>query len=238
MVRDDVGGQEAADRIFEVLRTCAGHLPPGSCNDFLYPDGHPRLESVKRAETAKTRGSRKVCTKFTEALFRTTRQDFGLGASDRPYSKERPSDWFPRATEKMVQQLDIIYERAQHQGLDLSFLLADLSQQVSRGAWRDDGYVPTLTTASLLYSYSHHRALLGEECLKLNGFPVDELNLDAHTQQDLRALAHVRALGTSRMRVGVRTNGREGEPAGLQARGRAHAVACAGESSVDSCTCR
>ncbi|CAE7264645.1 sinIM, partial [Symbiodinium natans] len=189
MVRDDVGGQEAADRIFEVLRTCAGHLPPGSCNDFLYPDGHPRLESVKRAETAKTRGSRKVCTKFTEALFRTTRQDFGLGASDRPYSKERPSDWFPRATEKMVQQLDIIYERAQHQGLDLSFLLADLSQQVSRGAWRDDGYVPTLTTASLLYSYSHHRALLGEECLKLNGFPVDELNLDAHTQQELIFLA-------------------------------------------------
>eukprot|EP00439_Symbiodinium_sp_Y106_P082210 s128_g21.t1 len=188
MVREDAGGQKAAERIFDVLTACAGRLPRGSCNDFLFPEGHPKLELAKSRVGKSGGGPRKACTKFTEALFRTKRQELGIAASDRPYSKERAAGWFPQATEKMVQQLDIIYAIAEKQGLDFNFLLADLSQQVSRGAWRDDGNIPTLTTGCCFYSFSRHRPFVGEECLRLNGFPLDEMNLD-HTENELIFLA-------------------------------------------------
>ncbi|CAE7021908.1 Hmox2 [Symbiodinium sp. CCMP2456] len=189
MVREDAGGQKAAERIFDVLTACAGRLPRGSCNDFLFPEGHPKLELAKSRVGKCGGGPRKACTKFTEALFRTKRQELGIPASDRPYSKDRAAGWFPQGTEKMVQQLDIIYAIAEKQGLDFNFLLADLSQQVSRGAWRDDGNIPTLTTGCCFYSFSRHRPFVGEECLRLNGFPLDEMNLDHHTENELIFLA-------------------------------------------------
>ncbi|CAE7938046.1 CHT1, partial [Symbiodinium sp. KB8] len=189
MVREDAGGQEAADRIFKVLHACAGHLPCGSCNDFLYPEDHPRLNKALQLAQGASSSERKACTPFTEALFKATRQEHGLDASERPYTKKRPKGWYPEATEKMVQQLDIIHALAEKRALDFKFLLADLSQQVSRGCWRDDGYVPTLTTAGSLYSFHHHRPIVGEECLKLNGFPVEELDLEGFTDNELKLLA-------------------------------------------------
>lgn len=191
MVRDDAGGQAAAEHVFEVLSACAGRMPRGSCNDFLFPDEHPQLVAATKHWASKPGpgSGRRACTKFTEALFRTKRQELGLDPKDRPYSGNRPAGWYPHATEKMVQQLDIIYSVAEKQGLDFNFLLADLSQQVSRGAWRDDGNIPTLTTGSLLYSFSQHRPFIGEECLRLNGFPIEQLNLDAHTEAERIFLA-------------------------------------------------
>lgn len=193
MVRDDAGGQAAAERIFEVLTACAGRMPRGSCNDFLLEDDHPQLVAALRKAAIKpdqrASGGRRACTKFTEALFRTKRQELGLDPKDRPYSGKRPPGWYPQATEKMVQQLDIIHAVGEKQGLDFNFLLADLSQQVSRGAWRDDGNIPTLTTGSVLYSFSRHRPFLGEECLRLNGFPIEQLSLDAHTEAERIFLA-------------------------------------------------
>eukprot|EP00439_Symbiodinium_sp_Y106_P045959 s4776_g5.t2 len=189
MVREDAGGQEAADRIFEVLHACAGHLPCGSCNDFLYPEDHPRLNKAMQLAKGGSDSERKPCTPFTEALFKATRQEHGLDASERPYTNQRPRGWYPEATEKMVQQLDIIHALAEKRALDFKFLLADLSQQVSRGCWRDDGYVPTLTTAGSLYSFHHHRPIVGEECLRLNGFPVEELDIEGFTDNELKFLA-------------------------------------------------
>ncbi|CAE8634053.1 unnamed protein product [Polarella glacialis] len=72
---------------------------------------------------------------------------------------------------------------------DFEFLLADLSQQVSRGAWRDDGNAPTLTTGSSLYSFSRHRPLLGEENMWLNGFPIGQIDLSAHQEPERIFLA-------------------------------------------------
>ena len=46
----------------------------------------------------------------------------------------------------MVEQLDIVYTIAMNKKLDLNYMLADVSQQVSRGSWRDDGNIATLTT--------------------------------------------------------------------------------------------
>ncbi|CAE7578899.1 CHT1 [Symbiodinium sp. CCMP2592] len=189
MVREDAGGQKAADRIFEVLHACAGHLPCGSCNDFLYPEGHLRLNKAMQLAKGGSDSERKPCTPFTEALFKATRQEHGLDPSERPYTNRRPRGWYPEATEKMVQQLDIIHALAEKRALDFKFLLADLSQQVSRGCWRDDGYVPTLTTAGSLYSFHHHRPILGEECMRLNGFPVEDLDLEGFTDNELKFLA-------------------------------------------------
>eukprot|EP00913_Durusdinium_trenchii_P011601 g10895.t1 len=111
MVRDDAGGQAAAEHVFEVLSACAGRMPRGSCNDFLFPDEHPQLVAATKHWASKPGpgSGRRACTKFTEALFRTKRQELGLDPKDRPYSGNRPAGWYPHATEKMVQQLDIIY---------------------------------------------------------------------------------------------------------------------------------
>ncbi|CAE7281350.1 Hmox2 [Symbiodinium sp. KB8] len=102
MVREDAGGQKAAERIFDVLTACAGRLPRGSCNDFLFPEGHPKLELAKSRVGRCGGGPRKACTKFTEALFRTKRQELGIAASDRPYSKDRAAGWFPQATARLA----------------------------------------------------------------------------------------------------------------------------------------
>ncbi|CAE8640292.1 unnamed protein product [Polarella glacialis] len=194
MVREDAGGQAAAEKIFDVLGACMGRLPRGSCNDFLLPDGNPQLEKgikswAARAQRQEATGGRRACTKFTEALFKTKRHELGLSSGDRPYSGKRDPGWFPHATEKMVQQLDIIHTMAERQGQDFEFLLADLSQQVSRGAWRDDGNAPTLTTGSSLYSFSRHRPLLGEENMWLNGFPIGQIDLSAHQEPERIFLA-------------------------------------------------
>ncbi|CAL1167672.1 unnamed protein product [Cladocopium goreaui] len=77
MVRDDAGGQAAAERIFE--------------------DDHPQLVAALRKAAIKpdqrASGGRRACTKFTEALFRTKRQELGLDPKDRPYSGKRPPGW-------------------------------------------------------------------------------------------------------------------------------------------------
>ena len=95
-----------------------------------------------------------------EASFRTKREELGLKAGDRPYSGKREAGWFPQGTEKMVQQLDLIHTIAERQGLDFDFLLADLSQQITRNPWRDDGNIPTLTTCSQLYSYARQTHII------------------------------------------------------------------------------
>ncbi|CAK0903092.1 unnamed protein product [Prorocentrum cordatum] len=193
MVRDDAGGQEAAERMFDILKACMGRLPQGAFSDFLFEEDDPRLLAARQdwaAKAAKRDGLGRVpLTKFSEALFRTMREQLGLKASDRPYSGSMPEGWLPHCTEKQVQSLDVVWAQAERQGADLNFLLADLSQQVSRGCWRDDGNIPTLTTGCMLYSYARERLLLGEECLLLNGFPIDHLDLQNHSQAEMIFLA-------------------------------------------------
>jgi len=190
MVRNDAGGQASCDRVFDILRACMGRLPVGSVNDFLFPPDHERVIAAEQHWRDKTKpGGRAPCTKFTEALFKTKREELGMKKGDAPYSSKRSPGWYPHATDKMVQQLDIVHTVAEKQGLDMNFLLADLSQQVSRGAWRDDGNIPTLTTGSQLYSFALHRPILGDECLWMNGFPIESLDLSAHSQAERIFLA-------------------------------------------------
>ena len=194
MVRKDCGGQQAADYVFEVLRSCRGRLRTGAVNDFLFPDDHEWVQAAQKvwkqqADKREEPGSRKACTKFTEALMKTKREELGMAHDERPYSGAQEEGWFPHATERMVQELDVIYTIAQNQGLDMDFLLADLSQQVSRKPFRDDGNVPTLTTVCNFYSFAKHRALLGQECLWLNGFPIERMQFHAHSQRELVFLA-------------------------------------------------
>lgn len=75
-------------------------------------------------------------------------------------------------------------------GKDLSRLnlFAEISRSVLYGSCRPRE-TPCLTPGSKIWAYTRQRWLIGPEMLALQGFPVDELNLEGLTDQHIRFLA-------------------------------------------------
>lgn len=69
-----------------------------------------------------------------------------------------------------------------------SEFFAEISRSVLYGSFRE-AQTPCLTPGSKIWIFSKQRWLIGPEMLALQGFPVDELNLDGLKDQNLRLLA-------------------------------------------------
>lgn len=69
-----------------------------------------------------------------------------------------------------------------------SKFFAEISRSVLYGSFRES-QTPCLTPGSRIWIFNKQRWLIGPEMLALQGFPVDELNLEGIKDQQLRLLA-------------------------------------------------
>lgn len=179
LVREDAGGQEAADAIGGLTRALAGAVPSCSAQDIMFEEDDTRLLEAARARAAA--GGTPRGAALAEAAAKA-----GL---DEEFVQH-----FPHASPAHVELLALAHQSAEQGGLDLRGMFADLGQDARARAWRDDGLLPPSRAEAggaggPRYSFARRRPMLGQEELLCHGFPVWRLNFQGMSDEQCMQLA-------------------------------------------------
>lgn len=174
LVREDCGGQHAAETIAGLVRVLGGVLPACTIQHLAFEEDDPRLLEVRR-------GYQQQAAAVTA----------GPPVPTKALADEGLLQHFPHCSPQQRERLALAMERAREGGLDLEGLVVDLGQDPRQQPWRDDGLLPALAPGSegLRYSLAQRRPLTGHEELLCHGFPIWQLNLQGLTDEQCLHLA-------------------------------------------------
>eukprot|EP00929_Paragymnodinium_shiwhaense_P047967 TRINITY_DN24322_c0_g1_i1.p1 TRINITY_DN24322_c0_g1~~TRINITY_DN24322_c0_g1_i1.p1 ORF type:complete len:2197 (-),score=461.11 TRINITY_DN24322_c0_g1_i1:336-6926(-) len=204
LVREDIGGQHAAEMAAKLVYHLNSRVPACTVNDLMFDDDDPRVLEASR-QSRHRKESRHAEGKLQRFIAREYKR-FNISLEEAPYVKHvqltAQLDLKERIDHNFLALLNIVYMKAKKSGLDLDGLIVDLAEGhnvCSLSGCRDDGLLPDGKNLSplddsgmlqrrILYSFARHRLLTAEEELLCSGLPVWKLDIQAAADSEIAFL--------------------------------------------------
>jgi hypothetical protein len=166
---------------------------------FLLEDDDPRVLAARKAEWRESKN-----VEWTRCQSRHTRERFeGELGEKRPLTNWietgqclPPDHWWKgflnQQTHRVHDTIDVNFlKRAKNKSRDSTYKAEvwDLSQNVDRQAFPEDGLTGCLTPSGCAFLTCRGGPIIGVETLKLQGLPVDDIMLSCESEKQLRDFA-------------------------------------------------
>lgn len=173
------------------LRSLRSH-PKVAAHAYLLPETSPTIQNERRRlERRAADGARSACSRFGTRWMvnhNKLRAKLGMPRNASPVVCNREG-WSQFLSLRAQDTLELIaFRTKQH----LSVATSDCIAEISRGllfANNMSRISPCVTPTGRLWVFNRDRWLIGREMMALQGFPVDDLNLDNLTETEIASLA-------------------------------------------------